>query len=80
LLLFSVVTVKATDADEGEFGHVTYSLAGNFKNAFSIGLEDGTIAVVDLGVLDREATETITLQVSYLRDKTYRKQTTILIR
>ena len=64
MLLFSVVTVKATDADEGEFGHVTYSLAGSFKNAFSIGLEDGTIAVVDPGVLDREATETITLQVS----------------
>lgn len=56
--------MKATDADEGEFGHVTYSLAGSFKNAFSIGLEDGTIAVVDPGVLDREATETITLQVS----------------
>ena len=60
---FSVVTVKATDSDEGEFGHVTYSLAGTYKNAFTIGLEDGTISVQDPGVLDREAYETITLQV-----------------
>ncbi len=57
------MTVKATDADEGDFGHVTYSLAGTFKNAFSIGSEDGTILVLDPGVLDREATDTINLQV-----------------
>jgi hypothetical protein len=58
-----VLTVKATDADEGDFGHVTYSLSGTYKNAFAIGLEDGTISVLDPGVLDREATETISLQV-----------------
>ncbi len=59
------MTVKATDADEGDFGHVTYSLAGTFKNAFSIGSEDGTILVLDPGVLDREATDTINLQVGW---------------
>jgi len=60
------VTVKASDGDDGDFGHVTYSLAGTFKNAFSIGLEDGTISVLDPTILDREATDTITLQVSQL--------------
>ena len=66
LFYFEVVTVKAVDGDEGDFGHVTYSLAGSFKNAFSIGLEDGTISVLDPAVLDREATDFITLQVTIL--------------
>ena len=31
-----VITVKATDADKGEFGVVTYSLAGNFFTSVSV--------------------------------------------
>ena len=68
-LFWSVVTVKALDGDDGDFGHVTYSLAGTFKNAFAIGLEDGTISVLDPTFLDREATDTITLQVSQVFSK-----------
>ncbi len=55
--------MKATDSDEGEFGHVTYSLSGTYKNSFTIGAEDGIITVVDPAVLDREELDSITLQV-----------------
>jgi len=62
--IITVLAVKATDGDEGDFGHVTYSLSGTYKNSFSIGSEDGMISVVDPAVLDREEIDTITLQVS----------------
>ena len=58
-----VITVRATDLDEGDFGHVIYGLAGAYKDAFNIGIEDGVVTVVEPAVLDREATESIVLQV-----------------
>ena len=57
-----VVTVSATDNDEGEFGEVKYSLAGTYRNAFEIDPKDGVITVLDPSVLDRETAEHITLQ------------------
>ena len=57
-----IVTVFATDKDDGEFGEVKYSLAGTYKNAFEIGTKDGIITVIDPTVLDREKTDHITLQ------------------
>ena len=57
-----IVTIAATDKDEGEFGKIRYSLAGTYKNAFEIGPEDGLITVIDPRVLDREGTDRITLQ------------------
>ena len=58
-----ILRVSALDADEDEFGYVTYRLTGYFAQAFSIGAQDGTISVVDPSVLDREAQEFIVLQV-----------------
>ena len=54
-----IVTVSATDKDDGEFGEVKYSLAGTYKNAFEIGTKDGIITVIDPRVLDREETDHI---------------------
>lgn len=59
-----IVTVAATDLDEDEFGHVTYKLEGTYKDDFSIGLEDGTISVVNPELLDRETVDNIILQVA----------------
>jgi hypothetical protein len=60
---YTIIQVKATDLDEGEFGRVHYRLSGTHKDAFSINPDDGTIAVVDPSVLDREAVQFIILQV-----------------
>ena len=49
-----IVKVTATDLDDGDFGHVTYKLEGTYQDDFQIGHEDGTISVVNSGLLDRE--------------------------
>ena len=46
-----MVTVEATDGDEDDFGRIIYSLAGAYKDAFNIGSDDGTVTVVDPGML-----------------------------
>ena len=48
-----MVTVEATDGDEDDFGRIIYSLAGAYKDAFNIGSDDGTVTVVDPGMLIR---------------------------
>ena len=58
-----IITVKATDLDEGDFGKVTYQLEGTYQNDFSIDPEEGTISVVNTGLLDREKVENLILQV-----------------
>lgn len=58
-----IVVVKATDLDDGDFGHVTYKLEGTYQDDFQIGTEDGTISVVNSGLLDRERTDNLILQV-----------------
>ena len=58
-----IVKVKATDLDDGDFGHVTYKLEGTYQDDFQIGTEDGTISVVNSGLLDRERTDNLILQV-----------------
>ena len=58
-----IVKVKATDLDDGEFGHVTYKLEGTFQEDFQIGSEDGTISVVNSRLLDREKMDNLILQV-----------------
>ena len=58
-----IVTVSARDLDEGEFGRVSYRLEGTHAEDFAIDPEDGTISVVNTGLLDREQLETLILQV-----------------
>ncbi|KAJ0177573.1 hypothetical protein K1T71_006446 [Dendrolimus kikuchii] len=57
-----VLTVKAVDKDEGEFGEVSYSLSGELSSLFTIDPITGVIAVADGAVVDREATSEIWLR------------------
>ena len=59
----NIVQVTATDLDDGDFGHVTYKLEGTYQDDFQIGHEDGTISVVNTGLLDREKMDNLILQV-----------------
>ena len=58
-----IVQVAAVDEDEGDFGRVHYQLSGTYKDAFSIGPDDGAIVVLDPSVLDRERAGFVILQV-----------------
>ena len=58
-----LLRVTAIDADEGDFGRVHYQLSGTYKDAFSIGPDDGAIVVMDPTVLDRERADFVVLQV-----------------
>jgi hypothetical protein len=56
----SLIQVRATDADEGEFGMVSYDLT---SQAFAIDPFDGTITVINPDLLDREMNSEVTIQV-----------------
>lgn len=58
----SVITVKATDADKGEFGVVTYSLAGDHHEHFAID-RSGLVTVRNGALLDRETLAGVVLRV-----------------
>jgi hypothetical protein len=58
-----VITVTATDGDEGVFGSVTYSLVGEHSSDFSVNYKTGEVTVANPVVLDRETTPDITIQV-----------------
>lgn len=58
-----VITVNATDGDEGEFGKVTYSLVGEHSTDFNIDAQTGEITVANSGILDRETISELTIQV-----------------
>ncbi|KAK4292814.1 hypothetical protein Pmani_034453 [Petrolisthes manimaculis] len=57
-----VTTVTATDADKGNYGIVTYSLAGNHHELFTID-EGGVIKLRDDTSLDRESLASVDLRV-----------------
>nr|CAD7573732.1 unnamed protein product [Timema californicum] len=58
-----VVTVNATDADEGRIGQVMYSLVGEHSSEFTVGHDSGEVLVSNPSFLDRETTAEITIQV-----------------
>lgn len=58
-----LLTVKATDGDDGDFGKVTYSLIGEHSSDFHINSESGDITVSNTGLLDREMLSDLTIQV-----------------
>ena len=58
-----IVKVSATDLDDDEYGVVTYSLEGTYKESFQIDHSDGTISVVNTDLLDREKVDNLILQV-----------------
>lgn len=58
-----VLTINATDADDGEFGSVTYSLIGEHSTDFNIDGVSGDITVANSGILDRETMKDLTIQV-----------------
>ncbi|KAK8401064.1 hypothetical protein O3P69_002684 [Scylla paramamosain] len=60
----SVLTVSATDADTGVRGEVRYSLGGEGALLFIINETTGEIVVARGAQLDREASPTITLEVT----------------
>ncbi|CAK1543768.1 unnamed protein product [Leptosia nina] len=56
----SVLTVRAIDKDEGEFGQIRYSLAGEQSPYFNIDPRTGVISVADN--IDRESVTGVTLR------------------
>jgi Cadherin domain. len=58
-----VITVTATDGDEGVFGTVSYSLVGEHSSDFSVNYNTGQVTVTNPALLDRETTPDITIQV-----------------
>lgn len=58
----SILTVKATDADDGEFGEIVYSLVGEHSADFTIDPDTGVISVLNSGLLDREMIKDIVIQ------------------
>lgn len=58
-----IITVKATDEDEGIFGSVTYNLVGEHSHDFTIDHESGEVVVSNPSILDREALPELTLEV-----------------
>jgi len=58
-----VITVTATDGDEGVFGTVSYSLVGEHSSDFSVNYNTGQVTVANPALLDRETTPDITIQV-----------------
>ncbi|KAJ4434750.1 hypothetical protein ANN_23319, partial [Periplaneta americana] len=58
-----VITVTATDGDEGVIGAVTYSLVGEHSSDFSVNYNTGEVTVANPALLDREVTPDITIQV-----------------
>ncbi|GBP51653.1 Cadherin-87A [Eumeta japonica] len=57
-----VVTVHASDADEGQYGEVRYNLVGEFAPLFTIDSVGGDVRVARGADLDREATTELWLQ------------------
>ncbi|XP_071455526.1 cadherin-87A [Hetaerina americana] len=62
LLGTHVITVNATDGDDGDFGKITYSLLGEHQEDFIID-KSGEIIVQNSAVLDRENSPEIVIQV-----------------
>ncbi|KAG0711380.1 Cadherin-related family member 1 [Chionoecetes opilio] len=60
----SVLTVSATDADTAERGEVRYTLGGEGALLFVVNDTNGEIIVASGAELDREASPTITLEVT----------------
>ncbi|XP_027213278.2 cadherin-87A [Penaeus vannamei] len=58
----SVITVTARDADEGDFGVITYSLAGDHHEHFAIDAS-GLVTVRNGALLDRESLAAVVLRV-----------------
>ncbi|GFG39325.1 hypothetical protein Cfor_05830, partial [Coptotermes formosanus] len=58
-----VITVNATDGDEGVYGNVSYSLVGEHSSDFSVNYNTGKVTVANPALLDREITPDITIQV-----------------
>ena len=58
-----VLAVRAEDADDDDFGRVSYHLSGSHASAFHIDPREGVVTVVDPSMLDRETMEFISLQV-----------------
>ncbi|KAG7153827.1 Cadherin-87A-like [Homarus americanus] len=57
-----IMGVTATDADEGQFGVITYSLAGNHHEDFAIN-RIGVVTVRNGALLDRESLSSVVLRV-----------------
>lgn len=58
-----IITVNATDDDDGDFGKITYSLIGEHSTDFHIDAQTGEITVANTGLLDREVISDLTIQV-----------------
>ncbi|KAK8743275.1 hypothetical protein OTU49_001344 [Cherax quadricarinatus] len=73
-----VINVTASDADEGQFGAVTYSLAGDHHEYFAID-GDGIVTVRNGAMLDRESLDSVVLRVVATDDapENYRRQSSV---
>jgi hypothetical protein len=58
-----VMTVKATDADSGDYGKITYGLAGEHSEHFAISPDTGVITVANSNFLDHEVVNETVIQV-----------------
>ena len=58
-----ITRVHAEDKDLGEFGKISYSLVGEYKDDFTIDPETGDIFVAKSKVLDRETIPDLSIQV-----------------
>ncbi|GLV42165.1 Cadherin 87A, partial [Carabus blaptoides fortunei] len=58
-----IITVNATDDDDGDFGKITFSLIGEHSTDFHIDAATGEITVANTGLLDREVISDLTIQV-----------------
>jgi hypothetical protein len=58
-----VMTVKATDTDSGDYGKITYGLAGEHSEHFAISPDTGVITVANSNFLDHEVVNETVIQV-----------------
>lgn len=58
-----VITVKATDADAGNYGKLTYGLTGDHSEHFAVSADTGVITVLDSKFFDHETVQETVIQV-----------------
>lgn len=58
-----VITVKATDADAGNYGKLTYALTGEHSERFAVAPDTGVITVSDSEFFDHEMVQDTVIQV-----------------
>lgn len=80
----TILSVKATDKDNGDYGAIKYSSSGDGSSVFTIDQDTGKIAIKQGALLDREKKAFYHLQVTAIDGNNssliaHKRQTSVLV-